>query len=151
MQAIGLSLFSSTIANDSKVTKYLDKNLIIVSEAEMESIRKKAGLLFIPRCRIDNGSDILSEMKHFVEMCEHYNAPITKNIYGNLNKEGFSIISYNEHQGNYSDFSSSWQNKPQATTTIVWKSRLDNADRRGILSQTTNNKGAYSGKRTWKN
>ncbi len=96
MQAIGLSLFSPTIANDSKVTKYLDKNLIIISEAEMEQIRINADLLFIPRCRIDNKNSLLSEMKSFVDMAKKHNVQLETNVYGNINNGGVSIISYDE-------------------------------------------------------
>lgn len=90
MRAIGLGLFSPTVfANDSKVIKYLDKNLIVISEIEMEEIRTKAELLFIPR----KHSDLLSEMKRFVDISKQHNISIETNVYGNLNNHGTAIIS----------------------------------------------------------
>ena len=97
MQAIGLGLFSPTVfANNSKVIKYLDKNLIVISEIEMEEIRTKAELLFIPRYKISEHSDLLSEMKLFVDMSKQHNVSIEANVYGNLNNHGTAIISYDE-------------------------------------------------------
>lgn len=97
MQAIGLGLFSPTVfANYSKVVKYLDKNLIVISEIEMEEIRTKAELLFIPRYKISEHSDLLSEMKLFVDISKQFNVSIETNVYGNLNNHGAAIISYDE-------------------------------------------------------
>jgi len=97
IQEIGLGLCSPTVfANDSKVIKYLDKNLNGISKIEMEEIRTKLKLLCIPRYKISEHNDHLSEMKRFVDMSKQHNVSIETNVYGNLNNHGTAIISYNE-------------------------------------------------------
>ena len=98
IQSLGLSWFGLTFPiSDSRATKYLDKNLIIVSKTEIESMMDNRNLLFIPQPRIYNRTDLISRMKKFVDICTQYNFPIATNVYGLLNEnreDSHSIIAY---------------------------------------------------------